>query len=766
MRLAKKISNQQTPSIDIHSTPLELKAKFFENESLQSILVTMNISEKLKPLGVIQRTNVNSIKEKLEDYMDTYFISITLGEEKEIDKIFYDNIGKNISLIPVIDDEGYLLHSYEYQVENRITIQSEIFQKYSKLKQWGYSLSDWFYLKGYHIVGIHGYDFEAEILCEELAGSKVDISFVSGTQNKSFGQHTQQHITKISKEMVLNTDVVINCASELQGQILHLYQTYFDFQKVVSLRQVINELYNYETKYNYILKVLNEIAATGRKIFLFDYPRLANVANRSSHENLLLKEKLSWMNCLEKIKNRNKDNAQYEMVKQLMIHPLNTGRKRKNRPQIDWNEYLEYYPTVLNVAPSISYKHDYAILQDMNSKHVNIIDGCRIVPNKPSITDYNIHCFGKSWMFGHQCSDEFTVSSELQNVINEKQSASIGVINHGIGGIPEKTIANILKEVNEQADPDDVFVFVHMFEDYGLTYIRDLFHRHPYIHSLSADRPHLYEDFGEIWVDTGHIGEGGSELLARQVYDKCFCNDTLAVPGEYENHINPNAGAPVHYYKDDIEIDQFENSPELQRYLSFLKDNKRKAEGIVGSIVMNCNPFTLGHRYLIETSAKKVDTLYIFAVEEDLSIFPFADRMELIKQGVADLENVVVVPSGKFIISALTFPGYFVKGEKNDAIVDPSADVTLFGKRIAPTLDITMRFAGEEPFDKVTLQYNQSMAEILPKYGIDFEVIPRKEAEGAVISASRVRALLKEKNYEAIKPLVPQSTYDYLCNEF
>lgn len=181
---------------------------------------------------------------------------------------------------------------------------------------------------------------------------------------------------------------------------------------------------------------------------------------------------------------------------------------------------------------------------------------------------------------------------------------------------------------------------------------------------------------------------------------------------------------------------------------------------------MNCNPFTLGHRYLIEYALNKVEKLYVFVVEEDKSIFSFSDRIELVKKGTADLENVVVIPSGKFIISSLTFSGYFNKAKLQDSTIDPSIDVELFGKEIAPQLGITVRFAGEEPLDNVTRQYNETMARILPQYGIEFDVIPRKETNDGIISASRVRKLLEKKNFEAIKQLVPITTLKYLKEKY
>ena len=200
------------------------------------------------------------------------------------------------------------------------------------------------------------------------------------------------------------------------------------------------------------------------------------------------------------------------------------------------------------------------------------------------------------------------------------------------------------------------------------------------------------------------------------------------------------------------------NNAELAAY----KHSLRAKRLPIGAIVMNCNPFTLGHQYLVEYAASQVVRLYIFVVEEDRSEFPFADRLELVKQGVAHLSNVEVLPSGKFIISQTTFSGYFNKAELQDVAVDSSEDVELFGKEIAPTLGITIRFAGSEPKDNVTRQYNETMKAILPRYGVEFREIPRKEFGNEVISASSVREALKVGDFDKIKKLVPPTTLHYL----
>jgi [citrate (pro-3S)-lyase] ligase len=193
-----------------------------------------------------------------------------------------------------------------------------------------------------------------------------------------------------------------------------------------------------------------------------------------------------------------------------------------------------------------------------------------------------------------------------------------------------------------------------------------------------------------------------------------------------------------------------------------LKEFKVDGDKKIGSIVMNCNPFTFGHRYLIETAYKNVDHLFIFVVEEDKSFFNFEDRMQMIKNVVADLEHITVLPSGRYIISTETLPGYFIKDALQNVKLDASKDLDIFGNIIAKSLNISVRFAGEEPIDAFTRQYNETMKRMLPERGVEFIEIPRVCKGDSVISASRVRKLMKEKKHEEIRKLVPMTTYDYL----
>ena len=190
---------------------------------------------------------------------------------------------------------------------------------------------------------------------------------------------------------------------------------------------------------------------------------------------------------------------------------------------------------------------------------------------------------------------------------------------------------------------------------------------------------------------------------------------------------------------------------------------KKRREGRSAALVMNANPFTLGHQYLAEAAAGACDTLHLFLVSEDASLVPFAVRKKLVEAGVAHLPNVVCHDSGPYIISSATFPSYFLKDE--NAVIEGHArlDLAVF-IRIARTLGITARYVGEEPQSLVTGLYNQIMAQRLPDAGIDCVVIPRREAAGAPISASTVRGLLLEGRLEEIRPLVPESTYAYFAS--
>ena len=177
-----------------------------------------------------------------------------------------------------------------------------------------------------------------------------------------------------------------------------------------------------------------------------------------------------------------------------------------------------------------------------------------------------------------------------------------------------------------------------------------------------------------------------------------------------------------------------------------------------GVVVMNCNPFTLGHRYLIEQAAKQVERLFVMVVREDCSLFAYAERKAMVEQGVAHLKNVTVIDGSEYAISQATFPTYFLKRLDDAADTQMLLDLDLFRRHIAPALGATVRFVGTEPTDQLTRRYNELMHEVLT----DVREISRLEKEGNAVSASRVRKAMEQGDMSTIRQLVPPTTLPYI----
>ncbi len=179
------------------------------------------------------------------------------------------------------------------------------------------------------------------------------------------------------------------------------------------------------------------------------------------------------------------------------------------------------------------------------------------------------------------------------------------------------------------------------------------------------------------------------------------------------------------------------------------------------AVVVNANPLTNGHLYLIENAAKHHDQLIVFVVSEDRSFFPFEDRFEIIKQTLKDKPNIHVVPTKDYLVSYATFPKYFETHEQTIKQEHALIDVLTFKQHYMKVFNITTRYVGEEPYSPMTGVYNETMKHYL---GNDLVIVPRKTIDKAPISASTVRKLLKQNGIDAVKNYVPKVTYDYLLS--
>ena len=282
-----------------------------------------------------------------------------------------------------------------------------------------------------------------------------------------------------------------------------------------------------------------------------------------------------------------------------------------------------------------------------------------------------------------------------------------------------------------------------------------------------------------VAVADGHKGEAVanvivSHLIAKANAEGCQCVKLYTKPdnrqlfeslsfrliAESPNAILMETGVGgIEKYSEELRV----KSEELSVKSEELKNDESvvlNARKPIGVIVMNANPFTLGHRFLVEQSSELVERLYVVVVREDCSMFSYNERKAMVSQGVRDIGNVVVVDGSDYAVSAATFPTYFLKQLSDATDTQIILDLDLYRRRIAPALGATIRFFGSEPTDPLTRRYNELMHQQLGEEHV--HEIQRKQQEGSAISASRVRkAMMEGCLWDAIQ-LVPPTTIPYI----
>ena len=282
-----------------------------------------------------------------------------------------------------------------------------------------------------------------------------------------------------------------------------------------------------------------------------------------------------------------------------------------------------------------------------------------------------------------------------------------------------------------------------------------------------------------VAVADGHKGEAVanvivSHLIAKANAEGCQCVKLYTKPdnrqlfeslsfrliAESPNAILMETGVGgIEKYSEELRV----KSEELGVKNEELKNDESvvlNARKPIGVIVMNANPFTLGHRFLVEQSSELVERLYVVVVREDCSMFSYNERKAMVSQGVRDIGNVVVVDGSDYAVSAATFPTYFLKQLSDATDTQIILDLDLYRRRIAPALGATIRFFGSEPTDPLTRRYNELMHQQLGEEHV--HEIQRKQQEGSAISASRVRkAMMEGCIWDAIQ-LVPPTTIPYI----
>ena len=267
----------------------------------------------------------------------------------------------------------------------------------------------------------------------------------------------------------------------------------------------------------------------------------------------------------------------------------------------------------------------------------------------------------------------------------------------------------------------------------------------------------------EIFVDYIHFSPNGNKLIAKELSK--YINATAYMKNRESKiefkELKDEYARIINERKGDLTSKFFDN----EKFENFLMDLNRISSGKSSEavvIVMNANPFTLGHLYILEEASRRFPYVYVLAVQEAQTAIPFEDRIELIIKGTKHLNNISIIPSSEFVVSTVTLPEYFNKDKEQMITVDASRDICLFVDYVMPALNVSTRVAGDEPYCRVTREYNRQIKETFEKKGKHFIQIERKKSHDIYISASKVRRALVDGDFDTIKSFVPITTYDYL----
>jgi len=398
-------------------------------------------------------------------------------------------------------------------------------------------------------------------------------------------------------------------------------------------------------------------------------------------------------------------------------------------------------------------RKNYMVNEDCDKKHINIVNGYRkdIKKDHPK-NGKSIYLYGSSLVYSLGCKEKDTLTSIFDKEINDLRYS---VFNRGV--ISGDVLNSAFAILDSKFSKGDIVIL------YGLNPLtkkeKNELKKDCNLLDLSRIfiRPHTH---GNVFFDRAHLtpeGNGAiSKLIAKEIKDNYIIRNTISKSSFSDKEENTfkiikkaRFNAALRY------IDE-----SFPGYINLLKSNFES--GTNGIAVMNCNPFTLGHKYLVSNASKMVDNLYVFVVEEDKSSFPYKQRLEMIKEGLKDITNVKIVPTGKFLVSSMTFPDYFYKEKSFNPSMNVTYDFEIFVDYIAPTLNLKNRFIGSEPYCKTTRKHHSIMKEFLPKKDISVLEIERLKNEFGPISASKVRKLIKNKEFDKLDSFLPDTSLDLL----
>lgn len=374
----------------------------------------------------------------------------------------------------------------------------------------------------------------------------------------------------------------------------------------------------------------------------------------------------------------------------------------------------------------------YSRLRDTEGPYINIKNGERLTIDQPETADRTIWFFGPCFLIGGYVEDKYTIESLLQQRLN-KEGYSCRVVNCGCYETPYQRMVHMS---TTPMKPGDIIV-MHMAN-------RTFEHTEPIELMEILDR----NDVPAEWLlDLPvHCNHKVNMLYADELYER------MTKDGVLTSKVTPETQGTM------VSRELAVNSLFLDLHFDDFHPQKGQ---IVGTVGMHGNPFTLGHRYLIETASKQVDQLFVLIIEDDLGMFSFAERYAMTVEGTKDLPNVRVVPAGPFQATRNVFQAYFVRINPADMRETAEVDTLIYTEIIAPRLGVTKRFLGDERHNPKMQFFNEYMKETLPKYGIEVVELKRASVDGHSISASVARDAAVKGDRATLLQNVPESTVKF-----
>jgi Citrate lyase synthetase len=406
----------------------------------------------------------------------------------------------------------------------------------------------------------------------------------------------------------------------------------------------------------------------------------------------------------------------------------------------------------------------YNRLIDVESKYINVTNGIRNTDASPEKYENEIHFFGPCIVEGICVTDNYTIESYLQRKLNFVFPNRFKVLNHGSAThTPYGSFCNdFFHAMDTTFHEGDYIIILDAFTPNALKVLSE--------NNVSIiDERRIFDGSENLFLNnTYHCNHIANEIYAEMIYTKLL--DVLLT--RHKDNLNTEGKIINSYFvatKKNLSFrdDAFLNDSELQSYCEKLRKLRiTGAESMkIGSICTQANPFTKGHKALVEYASHIMDHVYLFVAQDSLSDIQFIERFNIAVDAVKELENVTVLSTGFSLSSYKIFPDYFSVAKKKTGfdLTNVWAETRIFAELFCPALGITYRILGEEPLDLYTKKLVEHLSDVLPQYGIQTVIMPRVMTDNnEVISASRVRKLIADKQYESLERYITPYAIDTL----